>query len=88
MIPEKNNQLPKKILKITDLTFILPDDFNGNVQNALMMLAAYLNLELGEGSYGGNVPIKSVPIIENGVPKVTMEYGIFEMDDEGYYQLK
>lgn len=88
MNPGMNNkELPKKILRITDLTFILPDDFNGNVQNALMMLAAYLNIELKTFHMGG-IPVKTTPTIQNGVPKVRMEYGIFELDENGKYQLK
>lgn len=85
--PETHKLLPKKILKITDLTFILPDDFNGNIQNALMMLAAYLNIEL-KTLHTEGLPVKSIPTTQNGVPKVTMTYGILELDENGEYQVK
>lgn len=80
--------LPKKILKISDLTFILPDDFEGNIQNALMLLAAYLNIEFKTGVIGkGNVPVKSIFDDDNSY-RVNMEYGILELNDKGEYELK
>lgn len=38
--------LPKKILRIEDLIFILPDDFDGDLQSGLRLLADYLDMEL------------------------------------------
>ena len=37
--------LPKKILRIEDLIFILPDDFDGDLQGGLRLLADYLDVE-------------------------------------------
>ena len=37
--------LPKKILRIEDLIFILPDDFDGDLQSGLRLLADYLDVE-------------------------------------------
>lgn len=81
-------KLPKKILKISDLTFILPDDFEGNVQNALMLLAAYLNIEFkNDVIIPGNVPVKSI-FDDGNTYKVSMEYGILELNENGEYELK
>lgn len=37
------NEVPKKLLKIEDLTFILPDDFHGNLKDAINILSDYIN---------------------------------------------
>ena len=86
-----NKKLPKKLLKIQDLTFILPDDFNGNLQNALMLLAAYLNIEFRNGNFTPNKNSNVKSIFDDGIYnacRVSMNYGIFEMDSDGNYRLK
>ena len=88
----KNEHLPKKLLRIDNLTFVLPDNFNGNLQNALMLLAAYLNIEFRNGNFKPNKDstIKK-SIFNDGKDdscRVTMKYGIFEMDENGDYKLK
>ena len=79
---------PKKILRISDVIFILPDNFNGTLQNALMLLASYLNVKQNEENFNpkGNVPIKSKNP-EYETMKVSMEWGIFEIDENGNYHL-
>ena len=80
-----NVQKPKKILKISDLTFILPDNFSGNLQNALMLLAAYLNVVWHTDYTSKN---KNRCFSDSGEIRVDMRYGIFEIDENGDYQIK
>ena len=45
------NGLPKKILRIHELTFILPDDFAGTVENAMDLLLTYRKDHLKDARY-------------------------------------
>lgn len=87
--------LPKKLLRIEDLTFVLPDFFEGELPDALRLLANYLDIEF---TYDENV-LKSneedntdnkILLFENSnnKPKASLRYGIFELDENGNYQLK
>lgn len=86
--------IPKKLLRVEDLTFILPDDFDGNIQSALRLLAAYLDIEFLNGRFNPKNKRDSdqtnlEELFGNNEKRVSMNYGIFEMDEkDGKYYLK
>jgi len=89
--------LPKKILRIEDLIFILPDDFDGDLQSGLRLLADYLDVEFKKDKNSkkskrstSNVEKDNLTmLLENkDTVQVAMNYGIFEIDENGNYNLK
>lgn len=89
--------LPKKILRIEDLIFILPDDFDGDLQSGLRLLADYLDMEFKKDKNSkkskrstSNVEKDNLTmLLENkDTVQVAMNYGIFEIDENGNYNLK
>lgn len=82
------NILPKKLLRITDLTFILPDDFDGDFLDALNILTNYIN----NIKKFNNVNEETISTIESlfnkDDSKLCMRYGIFEADHDCNYKLK
>lgn len=89
--------LPKKILRIEDLIFILPDDFDGDLQSGLRLLADYLDMEFKKdkkskktkGSASNVEKDNLTMLLENkDTVQVAMNYGIFEIDENGNYNLK
>lgn len=86
----KLDQLPKKLFRIESLSFILPDDFDGTVHNALDLLTEYITLE-SEGDphlLESHDPKKSIIEMKKNANRLSMEYGIFELDEHGNYVLK
>lgn len=84
---------PKNILKIQDLTFILPDSFNGDLRNAIILLAAYLNVDLDDFLESVKESEKRNPNIlqhpsESERERLSMNYGILELNEDGTYKLK
>lgn len=70
--------LPKKVLQVYDMTYILPDDFEGDVTCALEDLTKFLRK-----AYAYGVP-KRIGPAENEKrldSKIAMSYGIFELVD-------
>jgi hypothetical protein len=87
---QNNTNLPKKVLRIEDLTFILPDDFDGNLQSALRLLAEYLDIEFRDGKFDPKGKSEKMPSLfedTEGNNRAAMMYGIFEIDDDGNYHL-
>ena len=89
--------LPKKILRIEDLIFILPDDFDGDLRSGLRLLADYLDMEFKKDKNSkkskrstSNVEKDNLTmLLENkDTVQVAMNYGIFEIDENGNYNLK
>ena len=89
--------LPKKILRIEDLIFILPDDFDGDLQSGLRLLVDYLDMEFKKDKNSkkskrstSNVEKDNLTmLLENkDTVQVAMNYGIFEIDENGNYNLK
>ena len=89
--------LPKKILRIEDLIFILPDDFDGDLQSGLRLLADYLDVEFKKDKNSkkskrstSNVEKDNLTmLLENkDTVQVAMNYGIFEIHENGNYNLK
>ena len=80
--------LPKKLLIIKNLTFILPDDFNGTLSEAFIEFVKYrknyedtakLISENQENSY-------ELLINAKDNEKVCGQYGLFELTDDGTYK--
>ena len=89
--------LPKKILRIEDIILILPDDFDGDLQSGLRLLADYLDVEFKKDKNSkkskrstSNVEKDNLTmLLENkDTVQVAMNYGIFEIDENGNYNLK
>ena len=79
--------LPNKLLKVEDLTFVLPDDFEGSIEDALQMLVYYLKSIFSHKELEdmGNIP----SVFEDpDNRKLTMKFGIFEKGKDGKYYLK
>ena len=89
--------LPKKILRIEDLIFILPDDFDGDLQSGLRLLADYLDVEFKKDKNSkkskrstSNVEKDNLTMLRENkdTVQVAMNYGIFEIDENCNYNLK
>lgn len=78
---------PEKILKINDLAYILPDDFEGDIVDALKDLIKHL--ECGKSDVNlddGKSAIES--LLDQSdcecPPKICMRYGVFKRTEDGY----
>lgn len=81
--------LPKKILMIKDCTFILPDDFQGTLEDAFEQFLRYRADHLKNASYVDDANIFSTfdILLHSGQePKVCGQYAIYELIN-GKYQL-
>lgn len=84
---------PKNILKIQDLTFILPDNFDGDLRNAIVLLAAYLNVDLNNLLENiKDSPNRDPNILKENeagdTNRLSMNYGILKLNKDGTYKLK
>lgn len=87
MIQREN--LPKKILMVKDCTFILPDDFNGTLEEAFSNFLEYRAKHLDEAKHVDDSNIFStfdVLLHSGSEPRVCGQYGIYELVD-GRYKL-
>ncbi len=81
--------LPKKLLIIKDLTFILPDDFNGTLSEAFIEFVKYRkNYEDTAKLISEANPENSYEILitAKDKEKVCGQYGLFELADDGTYK--
>ena len=86
-----NRKIPKKVLRISDLTFILPDDFSGNIGDALNDLTRYVNGKANLNDVKTDETSTIETIFNNkkkADPRLCMKYGLFESDDDGNYKLQ
>lgn len=77
------DQTPKYILRIEDLTFILPDDFKGNFVDALENLLEYSRNNIEQKKYVEN----NKSTIENALSeesRLCMNYGLFKKENGSY----
>lgn len=80
---------PKNILRITDLTFVLPDDFDGDLKDAVQSLTDYLILNKETVLHDGDrSTVESLFKDSDQNSKLCMRYGIFKLDDNGDYKLQ
>lgn len=82
------NTFPKKLLRITDLTFVLPDDFNGDFSDALNILTDYINNINGFNNVDEENTSTIKSLLNSDNSKLCMRFGIFEADDDCNYKLK
>lgn len=81
--------LPKKILVVKDLTFILPDDFNGSLLEAFNEFSQYRKeYEENAKFIDPSNPYKSyeILILTKDKERVCGQYGLFELSDDGTYK--
>lgn len=82
-------ELPKKILRIQELTFILPDDFSGTVEDATELLLQYRAGHLKDAQF--NDPNNTMSTLEllvtsNRDEKVCGDGAVYELIN-GHYHL-
>lgn len=83
------NSLPKKILMIKDCTFILPDNFNGSVEDAFKSFLEYRATHISDARFIDDSNIFSsfdILLHSSNKPKVCGQCGIYELVN-GKYQL-
>ena len=92
---ERSSKLPKKILRITDLTFSLPDDFDGDIADAIRVMLDYITTKPELTPLGDNDSKSTIESLFDNIlsenknsSKICMRYGIFERDSNGNYILK
>jgi len=79
-------KLPKKLLRIEELTFILPDDFDGGAIDAMETLLEYIKKnEVRYLSDNDSTMVSLLTSPEN--PRLCFKYGIFEKVDDQPYKL-
>ncbi len=77
--------LPKKILRIKDLTFILSDEFSGDLSDALKEFIDYKEQFKSNAKYiYPDERFTSIEILASTNSKVCGEYGLFELVDGTY----
>lgn len=82
---------PKKVLHINNSAFILPDDFSGNIQDAMKLFLEYHNITHEENKTefpvdpsGLFTPI-GILAIGGDELKCCVDARIYELTDEGTY---
>lgn len=83
----KRDNLPKKILMIKDCTFILPDNFNGSIEEAFNKFLEYRSTHLQNAQFidDGNLFSAFDVLLHSGdTPKVCGQYAIYELIDGKY----
>lgn len=78
--------LPKNILKVKDLTFILPDDFNGDLEDALIAFITYRKSHVHTAEYTVD-PVSLEILFTTADARVSGEYGIFTLEDGKYIMI-
>lgn len=92
-------KIPKKILEIEDLVFVLPEGFHGNIIDALTEIIAYIKNKTASGNNGtendyevqlADDKVSLLKIVENDFDnRVSLKFSFFEYDeDEATYTPK
>lgn len=79
-------KLPEKILRIEELTFILPDDFNGNILDAIDLLVNHVK-ENGVKYLSDDRSTMASLLTNSENSKLCVKYGIFEKVNDQTYKL-
>lgn len=82
------NKQPKNILRISDLTFVLPDDFDGNLWEAIDMVSEHIKCKSFPKKVSDKYSTIKTLLVAEGDPKLCMKFGIFTIDENGNYKLK
>ena len=82
-------KLPKKILRIEDLTFILPDDFAGGLSEAVDTLSDYIQTSnIKQLNDDESTVLSLLSRIQQGdCARLCIKYGVFEKVDNANYRL-
>lgn len=82
--------LPKKLLKIEDLTFVLPDDFEGGLEEAFQVLIDFIHDAMERSLVTDKSEDERLVEILNSENnrRVELSYGIFELGEDKEYHLK
>lgn len=81
--------LPRKLFKVADLTFVLPDDFEGDLDEAFQLVSERIHKALGKSERTDKTDEEMLgAILDDDTKKIALKYGIFEMGDDGKYHLK
>ena len=81
--------LPKKVLVVRDCTFILPEDFDGTVEDAFAEFLNYRASSLPNATHVNDSNLFStfeILLHSEGTSRVCGQYAIYELID-GRYQL-
>ncbi len=83
-------KLPKKLLKVEDLTFVLPDDFEGGLEDAFQVLIEFIHEAMEKSLVTDKSEDERLAEILNSENnrRVEISYGIFELGDDREYHLK
>ena len=83
-------KLPKKLLKVEDLTFVLPDDFEGGLEDAFRLLHEFIHEAMEKSIRTDKSEEERLAEILNSKNnhRVEISYGIFELGDDDEYHLK
>lgn len=82
--------LPKKLLKVQDLTFVLPDDFEGGLEEAFHLLTEFIHEAMEKSlrtDKSEDERLAEILDVTND-HKFEICYGIFELDENNEYHLK
>lgn len=84
-----HTKIPKKLLRIEDLTFVLPDDFEGGIEDAFRCLTDYINTTIADCIRSNLSEDENFAIVISGNNdrKISLKYGIFEVGEDGEYHL-
>lgn len=80
-------QVPRKFLGISNLIFILPDDFEGSITDALALLMDYVQETIANAKGVKSTEESAESIFKKLMEKptkdrVTMKYTFYSFDDE------
>lgn len=83
--------LPKNILRVRDLTFILPDDFNGTFEDAFEEFIRYRKINIDKAKKivdsGDISSIEMLLASHSDEMRACGEYGIFQLIDGKYVSI-
>ena len=87
----KNAKLPKKILHIEDMTFVLPEDFVGGINEALEEAMKHLRAisnSINVSEKVGEDDTSSIEeIVYENAGKIDLKYGLMERKLDGTYKI-
>lgn len=81
--------LPKKLFRVADLTFVLPDDFEGGLEEAFQLVTNRVHEALHESERTDKSDEEMIgTILDDNTKNLALKYGIFEIGEDGKYHLK
>lgn len=85
---DKSVHLPKKVLKIVDLTFTLPDDFEGTFEDAVMEFLIYRSDHIKKKIPSEMEQYSSTEILltQDDDFAVCGSYGLLKLNENGEYE--